>query len=533
MFLKAAMHAGASFAPGADILHVWLTAACADDVRRPWGLLQAGGLAGHPSWEELAPGHYHASASVYPFLPRAMIERLMANAEIDDPAEWNALTAELDPFAHDAAVYRRSTGAYRTWAREQGWPAHAAMLGRHMCVVIGMGSHHRVRVMNVAEHTPFHAAVIGSRKCAGRDWLKAVGLPVAAGGLAATPQQAVDVATRAGFPVVIKRPIGGNGDGVILGVKDAQSCREAAEQLLVGQPHLVVEHMLIGAEFRVHLANGRIWEIRRVAHREIVTDGAGTIGDLIRNQHAAFWSAVEKSEWMRQRLVYVLWGLGARTFSDLEFMRPAPGARIRVSGAVVVGDAGLAPNALTKADRKRIEDAFSALGSCSGGVDVLLSHEGSSLAQGAVLEVNIPCGMNYLTAPDEAAATEMSAWFENAEDFHAAQGRVPLVLLPTCSSTSPDLWARVRGRMHARYDNLLEVDMAQAGWTPAIWSKADAVLMQVSEQAVLEHGLPLHSGATLLAPNDPAQFPLLHATMENTGDGARVLLADEFIQRMS
>ena len=66
---------------------------------------------------------------------------------------------------------------------------------------------------------------------------------------------------------------------------------------------------------------------------------------------------------------------------------------------------------------------------------------------------------------------------------------------------------------------------------PAIWSKADAILMHVSEEAVLEHGLPLQSGATLIAHEHAASFPLLHATMENMGDGARVLPFGEFLGR--
>jgi hypothetical protein len=514
--------------PGADILHVRLNAPPNGDPCRPWSLLQAKGLAQEPSWSELAPGHYHASASVYPFLPRSLLERLMMNAETCDADEWDLLASALEPYAHDAAVFYRSYNHYRSWAREQGWPAHAGSLGRHMCVVVGMGAHHRVIVMNVAEGAPFHAALIGARKCAGRDWLKSIGLPVAQGGLAATPEQAADMAARVGFPVVLKRPVGGNGDGVVLGVEDAQACREAAGQLLVGQPHVIVEHMLKGSEFRIHLVNGRIWEIRRVAHREIVADGAAVIGDLIRHQHAKFWRAVEKSEWMRRRLVYVLWGQGARGFCDLESIRPALGARIRISSSVAVDEAGLAPHALTKADRTSIEAAFAALGSPSGGVDVLLAQEGGPLAQGAVIEVNIPCGMNYLSAPDQAAATEMSAWFGDAEPFREVRGRVPLVLM---TSRSSDAWARVRDAMCARHENLLELDMTRTGWMPAIWSKADAILMHVSEEAVLEHGLPLQSGATLIAHEHAASFPLLHATMENMGDGARVLPFGEFLGR--
>ena len=125
------------------------------------------------------------------------------------------------------------------------------------------------------------------------------------GGLADNPQTALRLAEKVGWPVVLKRPIGGNGDSVVLSIRDSTSCLEAAAKLLDGgHPYLVVERMLAGVELRAHFVNGRLFELRSTEKKLIAPDGFSSLGHLIEGQHPEFWRAVTRAEWMRQRLTF-------------------------------------------------------------------------------------------------------------------------------------------------------------------------------------------------------------------------------------
>jgi hypothetical protein len=352
--------------------------------------------------------------------------------------------------------------------------------------------------------------------------LKSVGLSVAEGGLAATPDAAVAIAANIGAPVVLKRPIGGNGDGVIPSIRGAEMCRSAAAKLLEGHPHIIVEKMVPGVEFRVHLSDGRITEIRHVTQRTITGDGQSSCAQLIQSQHASLWDSVCATAWIRQRLIFALWHVGVREFEDLNTVAPKAGDQIVIRSGISSGRDGLAPMAvLHERDWERIENAFDTLGSPSGAVDLILSHVGGRLADcGAVLEVNIPCGMAYLDDAREVAEREMEHWIERDPEFAGANARTPLVIVPRCEpNDEPGLWDKARQMLCQHYRTVTAIDHTETGgWMPAIMSNADAVLLAMSELTAIEYGLPLNAHPTLIIGQaDLERMPILEATLAHCG----------------
>lgn len=438
---------------------------------------------------------------------------------------------QLRLHAHDAGMFARSYALHRQLALAREWPAHLLPLGRHIGVVYGMGRLHRTSVMNVISDAPFIAGLVGGRKCVGRDWLARAGLQTPPGGLAATAQEAVRLAEQIGWPVVLKRPIGGNGDGVVLSIADAAQCHEAAARLLTGHPHIVVERMLSGVELRVHLVNGRVWEIRRITKRCVRGDGKSSLAQLIAREHESFWANVLKATWMRDRLVFALWRFGVRSFDDLDDIVPESGIEIQVASGLMAGPAGLAPaNALAKQDRDGLERAFQLLGSPSGGADVLLSRPGAKLADGgAILELNIPCGMGYLESPEDAAGAELRSWFRDDAAFRQAKGRIPLIIVSDIDSAYGALVERLRDM----FADLLELDLDEcgaAGWLPALMSRSDAILMRCSERGAMEHGLPLNCRPIWRQPNAAKLAPVLRATLENCGPSQRARSSEDVLR---
>ena len=524
-------HLGASFVAGLDLVHAWFRSDVPEPFLEQWRALEILGLATRPQIQRVAPDAFHAAASVYPHLPLRIIASCFASRSDAERSE------ALSSYAHDAASFRGSYALHRREALALDWPAHPARFGRYVGTLFGMGQFHRVGVMNVSAHVPMLADLVGGRKCAGRDWLEMMGLPTPPGGLADDPDAAVTIAERVGWPVVLKRPIGGNGDGVALSIADAASCREAAVSLLNGHPHIVVERMLDGLELRAHLVNGRIFEIRRVVHRTIRPDGAATLAALIEHQHPEFWRTITSAEWMRRRVVMVLWRYGVRCFDDLMRIVPAAGTPVRIASGVQIGSDGImSVTTLHRQDRKSLETAFESIGSPSGGVDIVLPKAGARLADGGgILEINIPCGMGYLSDPAKAAQAELDAWIAESAGFRRARGRVPFIVAPKRpDSRRPFGWSRMTRAAGRRYERAFVFDLAEAGgWLPALMSKADAILVSVSDKAALDYGLPLNSKPIYVQDGlDDPSTPVLDATIRNCGPRWSKAPADSVVRML-
>ena len=90
----------------------------------------------------------------------------------------------------------------------------------------------------------------------GKSWLKSIGLPIPEGGLAKTADEAVSIAAKIGYPVVIKAqaselPHKSDVGGVLVGLADEAALRAAWETLLKNiathRPQLVLDGVLVEA----------------------------------------------------------------------------------------------------------------------------------------------------------------------------------------------------------------------------------------------------------------------------------------------
>src|SRR5439155_7428300 len=125
------------------------------------------------------------------------------------------------------------------------------------------GRHTKIFTMNTHENVLAPMAFAGTNKAYCRDFLQAHGFPVAPGHLVTDPEMAVDKARLLGFPVVLKRFVVGNSDGVIAAIATKEDCRDGARRLLQKDYCLVLEKMIEGVEIRLHFVAGRLHKAYR------------------------------------------------------------------------------------------------------------------------------------------------------------------------------------------------------------------------------------------------------------------------------
>ncbi|NJD20776.1 MAG: hypothetical protein FIA95_16010 [Gemmatimonadetes bacterium] len=497
-------------------------------VERVWNrYLVERGLADPLSFEVAGRAH-RAWAPCYPFLPLARVREVVELAGAAR-AGRAALERELGNHGYDASAYQGAYGLHRAEALARGWPAWPLLLGQMPALLLGCGRLHRILTMNLIPSTSPALALCGVNKGIGRDLLSTYGLPVAPGGMAATPAQAVERAEAVGWPVVLKRLTGGNSDGGITDVVDPVTCAQAARELLSGQYSILVEKQLTGIELRAHFVGGRVREVIRRGPVAATGDGHRTLRELVEDRQRALFALARRSPWVRRKLVYRFWSFGVRRFRDLERVVPRRGVRVPI-GLSFARPAGRRRGLgdLHPADLARIEAFLARHGSPSGGLALVVTEPGARLADGGgILEINVPSGFWYVSDPEAVAAEELDRVAGADPEFAAAGGRVPVWLAPVArpGATPP---SALRRRFRAVHPGGEVVALAGPDPWPAVLTRdADALLVPVCEADVAAHGLPLNLAPTVWHPTRrsadlAATHPLLAATLLHAGPGVAV-----------
>ncbi|MFN0053073.1 MAG: acetate--CoA ligase family protein [Planctomycetales bacterium] len=111
--------------------------------------------------------------------------------------------------------------------------------------------------------------------------LRRFGIPVPAGGLAATADEAWGIASAVGLPVVVKPRDADYGNGVSLRLMTQDAVAEAFDKAHKYSPQVLVEQQLSGAHFRLLVVGDRVVGGVRREPAHVVGDGHSTVAQLI------------------------------------------------------------------------------------------------------------------------------------------------------------------------------------------------------------------------------------------------------------
>ncbi len=205
--------------------------------------------------------------------------------EADPGFDWDA---ELESFIRRAqrTAFGPSTQAILDEAMSRDIPW--IRLNQHSLVQLGQGVHaKRIRATMTSE-TAAIAVDIASDKDLTTRLLGAAGLPVPKQESVRTADQAARVATRIGYPVVVKPLDGNHGRGVCLDLQDEAEVREAFE-VARGESRrgvVVVESFVTGKDYRCLIIDGRVAAIAERVPASVTGDGISTVEQLVDTANA-------------------------------------------------------------------------------------------------------------------------------------------------------------------------------------------------------------------------------------------------------
>jgi cyanophycin synthetase len=155
-------------------------------------------------------------------------------------------------------------------------------------VQLGQGVHQQRIRATMTSITSSIAVDIASNKELTLTLLGAAGLPVPRSESVRTVEEAVRLARRTGFPVVLKPLDGNHGRGVML---DLQSEDDVRRAFPVAQEEsrggwVIVESFITGRDYRCLVIGGRITAIAERVPAHVVGDGRSTVAELVEQTNA-------------------------------------------------------------------------------------------------------------------------------------------------------------------------------------------------------------------------------------------------------
>ncbi len=156
-------------------------------------------------------------------------------------------------------------------------------LNKHSLVQLGQGVHQKRIRATMTSATSAIAVDVASDKDLTTRLLGAAGLPVPKQESVRTADQAVAVAERIGYPVVLKPLDGNHGRGVCLDLTGADAVRDAfpvAEQQS-RRGWVIVESHITGRDYRCLIIDGRLAAVAERVPAHVIGDGQRTIEELV------------------------------------------------------------------------------------------------------------------------------------------------------------------------------------------------------------------------------------------------------------
>ncbi len=381
------------------------------------------------------------------------------------------------------------------------------------------------------------AASIARKKHLAAKVMHDAGLPVPPQAIAATVDDALNIADRLGYPVVVKPADRDGGLAVAADLARREDVVRAFEEARRCSSTILVEKHIPGRDYRLTVFNGELVAAIERIPAGVIGDGKRRIDELLDVLNAD----PRRSDGVHAKLKKIALDDEARNLLEVKGMTPASvparGDFIQLRRRANVSSGGMPVAVLDKVhpeNRRLAIRAAAALGLDLAGVDFLTPDISRSWmeAGGAICEINAQPQLGSITSPH--------IYGDILKRLLAGDGRIPIALV------FGDTGERVAGSVAAGYANAgLTVGVAgrngvfvgaecitreplslyRAGRILIRHRSVDAIVIEVNEFSVLRTGLPFDrfekmiiAGRSFRAEKDGSELALaeIHALLHST-----------------
>ncbi|WP_035724436.1 cyanophycin synthetase [Fodinicurvata fenggangensis] len=204
-----------------------------------------------------------------------IVERLYNNQEVD----LEPIIARLKK-VRDAHMLGPSTAAIVEAARRRNIP-YFRLTQDTSYIQLGQGHKQKRFQATVTEKT----GIIGHAIADDKDWTKQIlgdaGIPVPAGRICYSIEEALEAANDIGYPLAVKPLVGNHGRGVTTNINDEDELREAYQAATLRHDSVVVEQFIRGEDHRILVIDGKLIAAARRRPAHVTGDGESTLKELV------------------------------------------------------------------------------------------------------------------------------------------------------------------------------------------------------------------------------------------------------------
>lgn len=305
-----------------------------------------------------------------------------------------------------------STRAIMSEARKRHIPVRR--LNDNSLLQLGYGINQRLIEASLPDRTSCIAVDIAKDKQLVKDLLSAHSLPVPAGCLVYSEENAVQQADKLGYPVVIKPYDANQGKGVTANIDDEDMLRQAYRWASQYTSRVALEKHIPGRDYRILVVGNKVAAVAERRPPTIVGDGIHTIAQLVahENQNPLRGTGHEKPM-TRIRLDESALDLLNRQGLDIDSI-PEVGEiiHLRENGNLSTGGSARDCTGEIHPDNRDLAvRAAQVIGLEVAGIDMVCPDISEPLnsASGAIIEVNAAPGLRMHLCPSEGEGLNVAA----------------------------------------------------------------------------------------------------------------------------
>jgi len=325
-----------------------------------------------------------------------------------------------------------STAAIARAARRRSIPCRR--IGDGSLLQLGYGAKQRRVWATITDETSSVAVDIACDKTLTKRILDEAGIPVPAGDVAATENEAVRIARHLGTAVVIKPMDGNQGKGVSLDLSVEGDIRAAFRLAAHYSKKVIVEQYIPGRHYRALVVRGRVVAVAQRLPASVVGDGESSIRELVDmvNRDPARGEAHDKpltKITIDPIVVMVL----ARQNMTVDHV-PAKGQHVQLRDNANLSTGGTSVDVTDDVhpDVKEVcERATRLVGLDVAGVDIVIPDISQPMRSGqsAIIEVNAAPGIRMHHYPREGEARDVGSAIVDSLFAEGSTGRIPIVAI--------------------------------------------------------------------------------------------------------
>jgi len=244
--------------------------------------------------------------------------------------------------------------------------------------------------------------------------LQQAGLPVPAGEVVASVEEAVAVAERLGGAVVLKPLDGNHGRGVSVGLCGAEEVARGFELARRHGPRVIVEQLVVGRDYRALVVDGKLVAVAERRPARVVGDGEHTIEQLVELANADPRRGTGHARALTRIAIDAEAEL-VLTANGLDRMSvPHPGRVVllhRTANLSTGGDAVDRTDEVHPRNVAALERAARTIGLDIAGIDIMCPDLAEQLDEvgGAILEINAAPGFRMHLAPSAGTPRDVAS----------------------------------------------------------------------------------------------------------------------------